>query len=73
MIIGEEIMKMLGIKCVDNGGRRSMIDRRAFQYAAHLPEKRFGEDRRIRSERRTGSDRRNARRSTADRRGFFAV
>lgn len=30
----------------DNSGRRSGVDRRAFSYAMHIPERRFGEDRR---------------------------
>jgi len=106
MIIGEEIIKMLGKKhgkgaalkakvreanslevgarlaaesfsirniILDNGGRRSEIDRRAFQYASHPPERRFDEDRRIRLDRRTGSERRDVKRSIADRRESFAV
>jgi hypothetical protein len=58
---------------IDNGGRRSGIDRRAFQYATHLPERRFGEDRRIGLDRRAGSERRDVARSTADRRESFVV
>lgn len=37
---------------VDNGGRRSGIDRRQFSYSGYLPERRNGEDR------RSGEDRR---------------
>ena len=37
----------------DNGGRRTGIDRRELFYAAYLPERRSGEDR------RGGLDRRN--------------
>ncbi|MBU0993985.1 MAG: hypothetical protein KJ737_15935 [Proteobacteria bacterium] len=37
---------------VDNGGRRSGIDRRQFSYSGYLPERRSGEDR------RNGKDRR---------------
>ena len=36
----------------DNGGRRSGIDRRQFSYTAHIPERRYGEDRRSGIERR---------------------
>jgi len=36
----------------DNGGRRSGIERREFSYYAHIPERRFGK------ERRSGLDRR---------------
>ncbi|MFW9906044.1 MAG: hypothetical protein ACFFFH_17105 [Candidatus Thorarchaeota archaeon] len=37
---------------LDNGGRRSGMDRRQFSYTAHIPERRSGEDR------RSGFDRR---------------
>jgi len=40
------------MRLVDNGGRRSGADRRQFSYAFHIPE------RRIDSDRRSGSDRR---------------
>ena len=33
-------------KYIDNGGRRSGIDRRRFSYAVHIPERRSGIDRR---------------------------
>ena len=36
----------------DNGGRRSGIGRRQFSYSGHIPERRFGKDR------RNGKDRR---------------
>lgn len=49
------------------------MDRRAFQYAAHFPEKRFSEDRRIRLDRRGGIERRSVKRSTSDRRKYFMV
>lgn len=39
----------------DNGGRRSCVDRRQFLYAAHIPERREG------IERRSGVDRRRLR------------
>jgi len=38
---------------IDNGGRRSGIERRGFSYAIHVPELRLGKDR------RNGIDRRN--------------
>jgi hypothetical protein len=52
---------------LDNGGRRSGIDRRQFSYSSHIPE------RRTNVERRSGADRRNGldRRSGLDRRGTF--
>ena len=37
---------------IDNGGRRSGIDRRQFSYSGYLPERRSG------NERRSGRDRR---------------
>jgi len=36
----------------DNGGRRSVIERRQFLYSGHIPERRSGK------ERRSGNDRR---------------
>ena len=36
----------------DNGGRRSGTDRRQFEYLLHIPERRSGKDRRIRTDRR---------------------
>lgn len=41
---------------LDNGGRRSRIDRRRFSYAVHIPERRSSIDR------RKGLDRRNQQR-----------
>ena len=38
----------------DNGGRRTGIERRRFQYTSHIPERRSAHDR------RSGSDRRSA-------------
>jgi hypothetical protein len=37
---------------IDNGGRRKDSERRNFEYTAHIPERRSGEDRREREERR---------------------
>jgi hypothetical protein len=62
----------------DNGGRRTGIERRYFNYSAHIPERRSGEDRRSRNDRRSGVDRRKAnasvvgieRRDGKDRRAF---
>ncbi len=51
----------------DNGGRRSGIERRRFQYTSHIPERRSGYDR------RNGIDRRTMeRRHGADRRAGLA-
>ena len=38
----------------DNGGRRSGIDRRRFEYTSHIPERRSGHDRRSGPDRRSG-------------------
>ena len=38
---------------IDNGGRRKDSERRNFNYTAHIPERRSGEDRRDGKERRT--------------------
>ena len=38
---------------IDNGGRRSGIDRRQFSYDLHIPERRSGIDRRSGVDRRT--------------------
>jgi hypothetical protein len=43
----------------DNGGRRLGIDRRQYLYAAHIPERRDGQ------ERRSGIDRRKSTRTMA--------
>ncbi|MBL6996735.1 hypothetical protein [Desulfobacula sp.] len=57
----------------DSGGRRSGIDRRAFLYAVHLPEKRSAKDRRNRFDRRSGVERRTVKRSEGNRRQYFTV
>ena len=43
---------------LDNGGRRSGVDRRVFSYAVHIPERRMTVDR------RQGADRREHPRNT---------
>ena len=43
---------------MDNGGRRSGIDRRHFSYLAHVPERRSDQNRRSGKDRRTGIERR---------------
>jgi hypothetical protein len=53
---------------IDNGGRRSGFDRRSFLYAAYLPERRSGEERRCQSDRRIGMDESLVSESDADRR-----
>lgn len=59
-------MKM-DLKMIDNGGNRTGIDRRIFEYSAYIPEKRSGRDR------RKGFDRRNSivRRRESERRNVF--
>lgn len=42
----------------DNGGRRSMFDRRYYSYSNHIPERRSGTDRRSVKDRRSGEERR---------------
>lgn len=37
---------------LDNGGRRSRVDRRVFSYAVHIPERRMTVDRRLGMDRR---------------------
>ena len=59
------------VRLPDNGGRRSGIERRRFQYTSHIPERRSGHDRRSGIDRRTmerrqGEDRRAAFLSSAD-------
>lgn len=49
-----------GFYLPDNGGRRTGIERRNFNYSAHIPERRSGEDRRSWIDRRSGADRRKA-------------
>ncbi len=53
---------------IDNGGRRTGIDRREFLYAIHLPERRSDKDRRGGFDRRSGTVSRSIERSTGDRR-----
>ena len=54
------------LRLPDNGGRRSGIERRRFQYTSHIPERRSGFDR------RSGIDRRTLeRRQDIDRRAGF--
>jgi hypothetical protein len=54
------------LRLPDNGGRRSGIERRRFQYTSHVPERRSGYDR------RSGIDRRTMeRRQSEDRRAAF--
>jgi hypothetical protein len=43
----------------DNGGRRSGIDRRRFNYSGHFPERRSGIERRSGLDRRLGEERRS--------------
>jgi hypothetical protein len=58
-------MKM-ELKMVDNGGTRTGLDRRKFEYTAYIPEKRPGMDRRNEFDRRSlmalriGAERRNS-------------
>ena len=58
-------MKM-ELKMVDNGGTRTGLDRRKFEYTAYIPEKRSGMDRRNEFDRRSlmalriGAERRNS-------------
>lgn len=55
------------LRLPDNGGRRSGIERRRFQYTSHIPERRSGYDR------RSGIDRRTMeRRQSVDRRAGLA-
>jgi hypothetical protein len=37
---------------MDNGGRRTGIDRRRYSYSGHIPERRIGSDRRAQQDRR---------------------
>ena len=54
----------------DNGGRRSGLERRRFQYTFHVPERRSGRDRRSGLDRRSSLDRRSME-PGADRRAGF--
>jgi hypothetical protein len=47
------------LRVPDNGGRRSGIERRQFEYTSHIPERRSGHDRRSGLDRRSGIDRRS--------------
>ena len=47
------------LNTIDNGGRRSGIDRRRFSYVLHIPERRGGDDRRDDLDRRCGEERRD--------------
>lgn len=44
---------------LDQGGRRSVRDRREFVYSGYIPERRSGIERRTVKDRRSGLDRRN--------------
>ena len=46
-------------KFVDNGGRRSGVDRRQYSYTTHVPERRSVKDRRNGKDRRNEYGRRN--------------
>jgi len=66
----EKQLAMINI-FIDNGGRRSGMDRRFFLYAAHLPERRAGKDRRGWLDRRSnGAKQKTTRPSTGDRRAY---
>ena len=58
---------------IDNGGRRSGIERRNFSYAIHVPELRSGKDRRIGIDRRNEVEHISINRSTGERRSRFTV
>ncbi len=47
------------VALVDNGGRRSGINRREFSYTDHTPDRRLSSDRRDANDRRDGKDQRN--------------
>ena len=47
------------IAIIDNGGRRSGIDRRQFSYTEHIPARRSSNERRSSLDRRSKIDRRN--------------
>ena len=46
------------IAIIDNGGRRSGINRREFSYTEHIPARRLNNNRRSNLDRRNGLDRR---------------
>jgi len=68
-------------RLMDNGGRRSGMDRRYFSYSSHIPERRCSTDRRTHEDRRSGSNiwpfepklngARNERREVADKRSMW--
>ena len=58
---------------IDNGGRRTGIERRRFLYAIHVPELRLGKDRRNGIDRRNGVEHISINRSTGERRRRFSV
>ena len=58
---------------IDNGGRRTGIERRRFLYAIHVPELRLGKDRRIDIDRRNEVEHISINRSTGERRSRFTV
>ena len=49
----------IALTLIDNGGKRSGIDRRQFSYSYHIPEKRSSKDRRNGIDRRSGLDQRS--------------
>ena len=50
----------IALELIDNGGRRSGVNRRQFSYTEHIPDRRFRKDhRRNDIDRRNGSDQRN--------------
>ncbi len=40
------------VEIMDNGGRRTGVDRRRYSYSGHIPERRIGSDRRTQQDRR---------------------
>lgn len=51
-------MSLAAVQPVDNGGRRSGIERRRFSYSGVIPERRGGGDRRAGTDRRCNAERR---------------
>jgi hypothetical protein len=51
---------VMALAPIDNGGRRSDIDRRQFSYTYHIPEKRSLNNRRSGIDRRSGLDQRSS-------------
>ena len=58
---------------IDNGGRRSGIERRSFSYAIHVLELRSGNDRRIDIDRRSEAEHIIINRSTGEQISRFTV